>query len=180
MLSVELLHSFRKIQIDSSTASVSGQGPSGIIAVHRDGTKFDVEIQMRVVESPDELLHVLWITYDRNANFVKDQSSDVNGTLINYERRREEYVSEDFKSSKEDKKEQDEEEENFPLSKFIAAGGKPPPLKHISSDNRKITTPPAMSPAPRNSGYFGTRSLWSSKVSIYKNDPEKVFIIMMY
>ncbi|CAG8484433.1 6196_t:CDS:2, partial [Acaulospora colombiana] len=43
---------------------VSTQGPSGITAVHRDGTEFDVDIQMRVVESSDEPLHALWITYD--------------------------------------------------------------------------------------------------------------------
>ncbi|CAG8637319.1 11075_t:CDS:2, partial [Funneliformis caledonium] len=128
--------------------NVSGQGPSGIIAVHRDGTRFDIDIQMRVVESPDEPLHVLWITYDRNVNFVKDQSLDVNGTVPT-SKKQEEYdnhVPEVSKPSRQVDK--NEEEEKFPLSQFIAAGGKPPPLKRLSTDNRKITSPPSISPAP--------------------------------
>ncbi|CAH1759480.1 18514_t:CDS:10 [Entrophospora sp. SA101] len=32
-----------------------------------NGTEFDVDIQMRVLEAPDEPLHALWITYDRTA-----------------------------------------------------------------------------------------------------------------
>ncbi|CAJ0911040.1 3077_t:CDS:2, partial [Entrophospora sp. SA101] len=50
----------------NNNALTSSQGPSGIIAVHRDGTEFDVDIQMRILESPDQPLHALWITYDRN------------------------------------------------------------------------------------------------------------------
>ncbi|RIA96871.1 kinase-like domain-containing protein [Glomus cerebriforme] len=137
---------------DFSNASISGQGPSGIIAVHRDGTEFDVDIQMRVIESPDEPLHALWITYDRNVNFGKEQPSDDNGIFPIHEEKEEyldHYVSENFKISKqEDRKENEEEGEKFPLSKFIAAGGKPPPLKQISPDNRRISTPPSISPAP--------------------------------
>ncbi|CAG8513026.1 4586_t:CDS:2, partial [Scutellospora calospora] len=119
---------------DFSTTSLSTQGPSGIIAVHRDGTEFDVDIQMRVVESPDEPLHALWITYDRNANFAKEQS---------YIDSVEKLVT----SRSVDDENIQEEKENFHISKFIAAGGKPPISTHISSD-RQIMTPPAMSPAP--------------------------------
>nr|CAG8484126.1 10630_t:CDS:10 [Entrophospora candida] len=48
----------------STSFPFSSHSPSGIIAVHRDGTEFDVDIQMRVLEAPDEPLHALWITYD--------------------------------------------------------------------------------------------------------------------
>ncbi|GBC03202.1 hypothetical protein RclHR1_05010002 [Rhizophagus clarus] len=125
---------------DFSNVSISGQGPSGIIAVHRDGTEFDVDIQMRVVESPDEPLHALWITYDRNVNFGKEHSLDVYGGITPIYERQEEILS---KSEQEDKEEEREEEEKFTRSKFIAAGGKPP-----SPDNRRISSPPSISPLP--------------------------------
>ncbi|CAG8591502.1 16396_t:CDS:2 [Cetraspora pellucida] len=120
----------------SSTTSV--QGPSGIIAVHRDGTEFDVDIQMRVVESPDEPLHALWITYDRSVNFAKEQ------TYLDHVENHGERL--ETSRSLEDEKIQ-EEKENFHISKFIAAGGRPPLSTHLSSD-RQIITPPVMSPAP--------------------------------
>ncbi|CAI2164978.1 15943_t:CDS:2 [Funneliformis geosporum] len=185
---------------------VSGQGPSGIIAVHRDGTRFDVDIQMRVVESPDEPLHVLWITYDRNVNFVKDQSLEVNSSVpmpIAYEKKQEEYnnhVHEVSKPSRQlDRNEQDEEEK-FPLSKFIAAGGKPPPLKRLSTDNRKITRPPSISSAPESfdpmlySAITLTKSIndfiivdnlgqgayGQVNLAYNKNDPEKKRVVLKF
>ncbi|CAG8531245.1 16261_t:CDS:2, partial [Racocetra fulgida] len=126
---------------DFSSATPPIPGPSGIIAIHRDGTEFDVDIQMRVVESPDEPLHALWITYDRSANFAKEQA------YFDRVENHENHV-EKFETSRniEDEKIQ-EEKENFHISKFIAAGGKPPLSTHLSSD-RQIITPPVMSPAP--------------------------------
>ncbi|RIB02649.1 kinase-like domain-containing protein [Gigaspora rosea] len=123
---------------DFSSTSQSTQGPSGIIAVHRDGTEFDVDIQMRVVESPDEPLHALWITYDRSANFAKEPPY-----FDNVDNR-----SERFEISRHlgDDKIQ-EEKENFNISRFIEVGGKPPISTSLSSD-RQIITPPVMSPAP--------------------------------
>ncbi|CAG8621218.1 13365_t:CDS:2 [Gigaspora margarita] len=123
---------------DFSSTSQSIQGPSGIIAVHRDGTEFDVDIQMRVVESPDEPLHALWITFDRSANFAKEPSYFDN--VYNH--------SERFEINRHlgDEKIQ-EEKENFNISRFIEVGGKPPISTSLSSD-RQIITPPVMSPAP--------------------------------
>ncbi|CAG8724543.1 4192_t:CDS:2, partial [Dentiscutata heterogama] len=117
---------------DFSSTTLSIQEPSGIIAVHRDGTEFDVDIQMRVVESPDEPLHALWITYDRSANFAKEQSY-----FDNFENH-----VERLETSKHlgDEKIQ-EEKENFHISKFIAVGGRPPLSTGHSSD-RQIITPP--------------------------------------
>jgi hypothetical protein len=177
---------------DFSNVSISGQGPSGIIAVHRDGTEFDVDIQMRVVESPDEPLHALWITYDRNVNFGKEQSFDVyGGGITPIHERQEEILGQ---SKQEDEKEEGEEEK-FTRSKFIAAGGKPP-----SPDNRRISTPPSISPAPEpidpllysaitlakkisdfvilenmGSGAYGQVNL-----AYNKNDVEKVFFLIYY
>nr|CAG8535664.1 14597_t:CDS:2 [Entrophospora candida]CAG8539621.1 11015_t:CDS:2 [Entrophospora candida] len=104
--------------ISSITAAVpfSSHGPSGIIAVHKDGTEFDVDIQMRVLESPDEPLHALWITYDRNINFSKDH--DDGKSKIE----RMETIGEDHDNKKIVKT---LGEEIFGLSNFIAAGGKP-------------------------------------------------------
>ncbi|CAG8682355.1 1926_t:CDS:2, partial [Ambispora leptoticha] len=113
---------------DFSSASISIQGPSGIVAVHRDGTKFDVDIQMRVVESPDEPLHALWITYDRSVNcainVIPEQNQIQPKTVV----------------------EREEEEEKFPISKFIAAGGKPPNTGAQGDSERQIITPPVLSP----------------------------------
>ncbi|RUP49980.1 hypothetical protein BC936DRAFT_140808 [Jimgerdemannia flammicorona] len=47
-----------------------GSLPS-IVAVHRDGTELDVQLQMRIVESAEENLYALWITFDRAAIFSK-------------------------------------------------------------------------------------------------------------
>ncbi|CAG8601060.1 25398_t:CDS:2, partial [Racocetra persica] len=126
---------------DFSSTTPPIPGPSGIIAIHRDGTEFDVDIQMRVVESPDEPLHALWITYDRSANFAKEQ------TYFDRVENHENHVEKlEISRNIEDDKIQ-EEKENFHISKFIAAGGKPPLTTHLSSD-RQIITPPVMSPAP--------------------------------
>ncbi|CAG8456443.1 4923_t:CDS:2 [Ambispora gerdemannii] len=111
---------------DFSNATMSVQGPSGITAVHRDGTKFDVDIQMRVVESPDEPLHALWITYDRSVNCATNAIPEQNQI--------------------QSKAVVEEEEENFPISKFLAAGGKPPNTGAKGDSERQVITPPVLSP----------------------------------
>ncbi|KAG9302331.1 hypothetical protein G9A89_008823 [Geosiphon pyriformis] len=105
------------------------QGPSGIIAIHRDGTEFEVDIQMRVVESPEEPLHALWITYDRTVNCAA-------GAV-------EEQIEAHWQPAQ-----KEEDEEKFPIDKFLAAGGKPPITGSSNGkvDQRQITTPPVLSP----------------------------------
>ncbi|CAG8638345.1 3417_t:CDS:2, partial [Paraglomus occultum] len=61
-----LLKSTYSNDVSSTKLSTSPCGPSGITTVHRDGTEFSVDIQMRVVEYADEPLRALWITYDRS------------------------------------------------------------------------------------------------------------------
>ncbi|RUS18057.1 serine/threonine-protein kinase ppk6, partial [Endogone sp. FLAS-F59071] len=53
-----------------ASSDVAGSLPS-IMAIHRDSTEFDVQVQMRIVESAQETLYALWITFDRVATFVK-------------------------------------------------------------------------------------------------------------
>ncbi|CAB4394228.1 uncharacterized protein OCT59_010909 [Rhizophagus irregularis] len=176
---------------DFSNVSISGQGPSGIIAVHRDGTEFDVDIQMRVVESPDEPLHALWITYDRNVNFGKEQSFDTYGGITPIYERQEEILGQ----SKQEDKNEEEEEEKFTRSKFIAAGGKPP-----SPDNRRISSPPSILPVPESfdpSSYsaltfaktindfvilenMGSGAYGQVNLAYNKNDPEKKKVVIKF
>lgn len=57
----------------SRRASVGsmGQPLPPIVAVHRDGSFFEVHLQMRLVDSADEKLIALWITFDRSKVFSK-------------------------------------------------------------------------------------------------------------
>jgi hypothetical protein len=48
-----------------------GQPLPPIVAVHRDGTFFEVHLQMRMIDSSEESLIALWITFDRCKVFAK-------------------------------------------------------------------------------------------------------------
>ncbi|CAG8596942.1 18664_t:CDS:2, partial [Acaulospora morrowiae] len=171
----------------STVLAMPVQGPSGIIAVHRDGTEFDVDIQMRVLESSDEPLHALWITYDRNFNFAKERPvEDVAITSIP-------------SSKPDDEKGQDEDNEKFPISKFIAAGGRPPSLAYSSND-RRISVPPLISPVAESfdpKSYsaislaksiddfiilesLGKGAYGEVKLAYNKNDPEKKKVVLKF
>ncbi|ORZ24949.1 hypothetical protein BCR41DRAFT_348773 [Lobosporangium transversale] len=45
---------------------------SGIVALHRDGTPLDVDIQIRMIESPQGRMFAVWITYDRDISFTRE------------------------------------------------------------------------------------------------------------
>ncbi|KAF9403447.1 hypothetical protein BGX21_004208 [Mortierella sp. AD011] len=45
---------------------------SGIVALHRDQTPLDVDIQIRMIESPQGRLFAVWITYDRDISFTRE------------------------------------------------------------------------------------------------------------
>ncbi|KAG0351173.1 hypothetical protein BGZ54_003386, partial [Gamsiella multidivaricata] len=45
---------------------------SGIVALHRDGTPLDVDIQIRMIESPQGRMFAVWITYDREISFTRE------------------------------------------------------------------------------------------------------------
>ncbi|KAF8939408.1 hypothetical protein EDD21DRAFT_377441 [Dissophora ornata] len=45
---------------------------SGIVALHRDGTPLDVDIQIRMIESPQGRMFAVWITYDREISFSRE------------------------------------------------------------------------------------------------------------
>ncbi|KAF9116906.1 hypothetical protein BGX27_008990 [Mortierella sp. AM989] len=45
---------------------------SGIVALHRDATPLDVDIQIRMIESPQGRLFAVWITYDREISFTRE------------------------------------------------------------------------------------------------------------
>ncbi|KAF9433285.1 hypothetical protein BGZ76_009664 [Entomortierella beljakovae] len=45
---------------------------SGIVALHRDGVPLDVDIQIRMIESPQGRLFAVWITYDREISFARE------------------------------------------------------------------------------------------------------------
>ncbi|CAJ0917713.1 10450_t:CDS:10 [Entrophospora sp. SA101] len=176
--------------ISSITATVpfSSHGPSGIIAVHKDGTEFDVDIQMRVLESPDEPLHALWITYDRNINFSKDH--DDGKSKIE----RMETIGEDHDNKKIVKT---LGEEIFGLSNFIAAGGKP---SLSSIEKPQILNSPLILPTPNSFetakysvltqsknikdfhiiDILGKGAYGEATLAYNKNDPEKKRVVLKY
>ncbi|KAF9577682.1 hypothetical protein BGW38_006955, partial [Lunasporangiospora selenospora] len=45
---------------------------SGIVGLHRDGTPLDIDIQIRMIESPQGRLFAVWITYDRDISFTRE------------------------------------------------------------------------------------------------------------
>ncbi|CAG8507435.1 1919_t:CDS:2 [Diversispora eburnea] len=181
---------------DFSSSTITGQGSSGIIAVHRDGTELDVDIQMRVVESPDEPLHALWITYDRNANFAKEQNDDnVYKPLV--------LPPADIPrkiNNVNNEKANGDEDEKFPLSKFIEAGGKPMLSVGSSSVNGQISVPPLISPTPeyidpnqysaitlkktvndfKILDKLGAGAYGQVNLAYNKNDPEQKKVVLKY
>ncbi|OZJ02349.1 hypothetical protein BZG36_04388 [Bifiguratus adelaidae] len=55
---------------------------AAIIAIHRDGTEIEVQLQLRKVESAEEDLVALWITFDRAAVFAKYGQRDAGNEVI--------------------------------------------------------------------------------------------------
>ncbi|KAG0227340.1 hypothetical protein B0O80DRAFT_501901 [Mortierella sp. GBAus27b] len=47
---------------------------SGIVALHRDETPLDIDIQIRMIESPQGRMFAVWITYDRDISFTREPS----------------------------------------------------------------------------------------------------------
>ncbi|KAG0215266.1 hypothetical protein BGX28_000485 [Mortierella sp. GBA30] len=45
---------------------------SGIVGLHRDGTPLDIDIQIRMIESPQGRMFAVWITYDREISFTRE------------------------------------------------------------------------------------------------------------
>ncbi|GJJ68105.1 hypothetical protein EMPS_00451 [Entomortierella parvispora] len=45
---------------------------SGIVGLHRDGTPLDIDIQIRMIESPEGRMFAVWITYDREISFSRE------------------------------------------------------------------------------------------------------------
>ncbi|KAG0236224.1 hypothetical protein BGW42_003869 [Actinomortierella wolfii] len=45
---------------------------SGIVGLHRDGTPLDIDIQIRMIESPQGPMFAVWITYDREISFARE------------------------------------------------------------------------------------------------------------
>ncbi|KAG0043786.1 hypothetical protein BGZ83_011046, partial [Gryganskiella cystojenkinii] len=45
---------------------------SGIVGLHRDGTPLDIDIQIRMIESPEGRMFAVWITYDREISFTRE------------------------------------------------------------------------------------------------------------
>lgn len=45
---------------------------SGIVGLHRDGTPLDIDIQIRMIESPQGRMFAVWITYDRDISFTRE------------------------------------------------------------------------------------------------------------
>lgn len=45
---------------------------SGIVGLHRDGTPLDIDIQIRMIESPQGRMFAVWITYDREISFSRE------------------------------------------------------------------------------------------------------------
>ncbi|KAG0275969.1 hypothetical protein BGZ96_003545 [Linnemannia gamsii] len=45
---------------------------SGIVGLHRDITPLDIDIQIRMIESPQGRMFAVWITYDRDISFTRE------------------------------------------------------------------------------------------------------------
>ncbi|KAG0267459.1 hypothetical protein DFQ27_008750 [Actinomortierella ambigua] len=45
---------------------------SGIVGLHRDGTPLDIDVQIRMIESPQGPMFAVWITYDREISFARE------------------------------------------------------------------------------------------------------------
>lgn len=61
---MEVSQSLKSLERQPSV-SASGQMLPTIFAVHRDGSQFEVQLQLRLIESEQENLISIWVTYDR-------------------------------------------------------------------------------------------------------------------
>ncbi|KAF9281535.1 hypothetical protein BGZ68_006573 [Mortierella alpina] len=50
---------------------------SGIVGLHRDGTPLDIDIQIRMIESPQGRMFAVWITYDREISFTREPNRKI-------------------------------------------------------------------------------------------------------
>lgn len=67
----ELLSSlWEKYQGRRLTRTPNGQSLPVLIAIHRDGTPFEVQLQLKLVDGSDDV-YALWITFDREATFSR-------------------------------------------------------------------------------------------------------------
>lgn len=71
--STEVCQSLKKLERLPSI-SLNGQKLPLIYAVHRDGSQFEIQLQLRVIESEEEDLISIWVTYDRIHAFRKTRS----------------------------------------------------------------------------------------------------------
>ncbi|KAI8354061.1 hypothetical protein BD560DRAFT_213390 [Blakeslea trispora] len=62
--SMELEQSLKHLERQPSI-SVNGQALPIIYAVHRDGSQFEIQLQLRLIKSEEEDLVSVWVTYDR-------------------------------------------------------------------------------------------------------------------
>lgn len=62
--SMEVSQSLKSLERQPSVSS-SGKILPAIFAVHRDGSQFEIQLQLRLIESGQENLISIWVTYDR-------------------------------------------------------------------------------------------------------------------
>ncbi|KAI8641930.1 hypothetical protein BD408DRAFT_417355 [Parasitella parasitica] len=62
--SMDVSQSLKSLERQPSISS-NGQTLPTIFAVHRDGSRFEVQLQLRLIESEQEGLISIWVTYDR-------------------------------------------------------------------------------------------------------------------
>ncbi|CAO3597164.1 unnamed protein product [Absidia cylindrospora] len=70
---LEILHESSTNSLTPKTTATT----TSISAVHRDGSRFDVELQIRWVESADENLYSVWITYDRVNSLAPNTGDEI-------------------------------------------------------------------------------------------------------
>lgn len=63
--SMEVNESLRSLERQPSISGNGKQRLPILHAVHRDGSQFEIQIQLRLIESEDEDLISIWVTYDR-------------------------------------------------------------------------------------------------------------------
>lgn len=72
--STEVCQSLKQLERLPSI-SANGQKLPLISAVHRDGSQFEIELQLRLIESEGEDLISIWVTYDRIHAFRRSRST---------------------------------------------------------------------------------------------------------
>lgn len=63
--SMEVGQSLKSLERTPSINANGGQALPVIYAVHRDGSQFEIQVQLRLIESEEENLISIWVTYDR-------------------------------------------------------------------------------------------------------------------